>query len=159
MKVSDAVSGGFFLLFAGLIFYLTKDFRIMPGQNYGAAFFPRTIATVMAFLGAILIVRGLRAREGGPHVRALDWMGAPRLVANFALVIAALLFYIFASDTLGFLITGFVCLMALLLWLRGPSHWIQALVASLLCVIGMHFFFGQVLRVPLPPGVLEPLMY
>ena len=157
MKVSDAISGAVFMLLAAAVFWFTKDFRQMPGQNYGAAFFPRTIATCMAGLGLVLVVRGLRA--GGPWAVPFDWLGSPRHVANFALVVAVLVAYILTSDWLGFPVAGFAALLILLLWLRGPAHWLQAVIVSLVCVVGMQAFFGEVLRVPLPWGLLQPVAW
>ena len=157
MKVNDAISGAVFLLLAGAVFWFTKDFRQMPGQNYGASFFPRTIASFMAGLGLLLVVRGIRA--GGPWAVPFDWVSSPRHVSNFLVVVAVLVFYILASDWLGFPIAGFASLMILLLWLRGPAHWFQAIVVSVICVIGMQAFFGEVLRVPLPWGILQPVAW
>jgi putative tricarboxylic transport membrane protein len=159
VKVSDAVSGAFFILFAGLVFYLSKDLRLMPGQNYGGAFFPRVIASCMALLGLILLVRGIRERGSVPWVEGLDWVRSPRHIGNFVLVVAVLVFYILVSDKLGFILTGFTSLFVLLMWLRGPSHWLQALIVSAVCVLGMQYFFGEFLRVPLPWGVLQPIAW
>src|SRR5690606_2150167 len=94
VKVNNAISGGFFILLAGLVFYLTKDFRQMPGQNYGAAFFPRTIASAMALLGLILVIQTFASRVREPLVVMGDWVRSPRHIANFALIVAVLLFYI-----------------------------------------------------------------
>ena len=154
MKVNDAISGGFFILLASAIFYFTNDFRVMPGQNYGAAFFPRTIATIMGLLGLALVVQGLKSRTE-PWIQALDWVRSPRHIANFALIVGVLIFYIVASNTLGFLITGFICLFALLIWLRGPAHWLASLLTTIGFVLLLQFFFGQFLRVPLPWGLLQ----
>ena len=66
MKVNDAISGIFFILFGFLIFYLTRDFPIMPGQRYGAGLFPRLIGFFMAVGGVSLIFRGVRMRNGAP---------------------------------------------------------------------------------------------
>ncbi len=155
MKVNDAISGVFFILFAGLIFYLTKDFRLMPGQNYGASFFPRTIASAMGLLGLVMVFQGVRDRGAAPWVQALDWVASPRHVANFSLVIVVLIFYILFSDWLGFLIAGFVSILSLLIWLRGPQYWLKSLMLSVICVIALQYFFGEVLRVPLPWGILQ----
>lgn len=127
----------------------------MPGQDYGAAFFPRTIAVIMALLGAALIVKGIRERAGKPWAETLAWMRSPRHVANFALVLAALVFYILVSDSLGFAITAVVTLYALLLWLRGPQFWVSSAIISVVSTIAIQQFFGQFLRVPLPWGILE----
>lgn len=157
MKANDAISGALFILLAGAIFYFTQDFRVMPGQNYGAAFFPRVIASAMALLGLVLVVQGVRARGTAPWVAFDDWTRSPRHVANVLLVIAVLVFYILASDWLGFLITGFISLFVLLLWLRGPAHWLSSLAISVLCIAGLQYFFGEVLRVPLPWGLVPPV--
>ena len=92
MKVNDAISGLFFILFGMLIFYLTRDFPIMPGQKYGADLFPRLIGFFMGLGGAALIVRGVRTRDGAPWVTVMDWVASPRHVMNFFLVIAVLIF-------------------------------------------------------------------
>lgn len=155
MKVNDSVSGIAFILCAALIFYMTREFSVLPGQAYGAAFFPRTIAVLMLLLGGILVGQGVRQRGAEPWVEALDWMRSPRHVANFALVVGALIFYILASDTLGFAITASLTLFTMLLWLRRPVFWPSSLAIALLTTVTLQLFFGQVLRVPLPWGVLE----
>lgn len=155
MKVNDAISGAAFVVLAGIIFWMCRDFRLMPGQPYGAGFVPRLIATAMAGLGLILIVQGLRHRSAGPWVEVPDWLGSSRHMVNALLVVAVLIFYILFSDWLGFLITGFVCLGALLVWLRGPKTWLSSLAITLVCVLALQTFFGDGLRVPLPWGVLQ----
>ena len=155
MKVNDAISGALFIVLAGLIFFFTRDFGKLPGQDYGAAFFPRTIATIMIVLGASLVVSGIAERDGKPWAQAFDWMHSPRHVANFLLVVVALVFYILVSDDLGFAITATITLFALLFWLRGSARWQSSLIISIVAMVGMQAFFGQFLRVPLPWGVLE----
>lgn len=155
MKVSDTISGGFFILFAGLIFYFTKDLRMMPGQNYGASFFPRMIATGMGLMGLVMVVQDLRDPESPRGVQIPDWFRSPRHIANFLLVIGVLVFYILISDWLGFLITGFICLYTMLIWLHGAKYWRGSLALSVAFIIGLQFFFGQFLRVPLPWGLLQ----
>lgn len=153
MKVNDAISGAFFVALAGMIFFLTKDMRLMPGQNYGASFFPRTIAMFMGVMGVVLIFQGMRSSQ--PMVKALDWVNSPRHIANFVLIVVTLIFYIVTSDTLGFLITGSISLYALLFWLRGPQFWLSSLLITIVSVLVLQFFFGQFLRVPLPWGLLQ----
>ena len=137
-----------------LIFYLTRDFPIMPGQQYGADLFPRLIGTFMSLGGVALIIRGIRNRNGAPWVRVMDWVSSPRHVANFLLVIGILIFYILISDLLGFIPTAFICLMTLLIWLRGTAYWRSSIFISILAVIVIQQFFGEFLRVPLPWGIV-----
>jgi putative tricarboxylic transport membrane protein len=155
VKVNDAVSGAVFVVLAALIFFFTRGFTEMHGQDYGAAFFPRVIAVAMALLGASLIVHGLRTRAGNPWVETLDWMRSPRHAANFALILAALVFYILISDTLGFALSSIIILFVLLLRLRGPATWRSSAAIAIVGTIVIQQFFGQFLRVPLPWGVFE----
>ena len=73
---------------------------------------------------------------------------------NFFLVIAVLIFYIFVSDPLGFIPTAFICLMILLVWLRGLAYWRSSIMISIVAVIVIQQFFGEFLRVPLPWGIV-----
>ncbi len=155
MKVNDAVSGAFFIVLAALIFFFTRGFSEMPGQDYGAAFFPRVVAVFMALLGAVLVVRGLRARGGRPWVEVQDWMRSPRHVGNFLIVLGLLVFYILASDFLGFVITALAMLFVLLVWLRGLETWASSLAIAVVGTIVTQQLFGQFLRVPLPWGLLQ----
>ena len=67
-----------------------------------------------------------------------------------------LLFFTFWFRTrLGFAVTAFVTLFVLLFWLRGGSFWLSSAVISLVSMIVIQQFFGQVLRVPLPWGILQ----
>ncbi|MBT8359382.1 MAG: tripartite tricarboxylate transporter TctB family protein [Desulfobacterales bacterium] len=154
MKVNDAISGIFFILLGFLVFYLTRDFPIMPGQKYGAALFPRLIGFFMGAGGVALIFRGIRMRKGAPWVTVMDWISSPRHLTSFFLVIGVLIFYIMISELLGFIPTGFICLLVLLVWLRGNSTWRSSVVISIFATIIIQQFFGEFLRVPLPWGIV-----
>ena len=123
-------------------------------KNYGADLFPRLIGTFMCLGGVALIIRGIRTRNGAPWVKVMDWISSPRHVVNFFLVIGILIFYILISDLLGFIPTAFICLMILLIWLRGAAYWRSSVFISILAVIVIQQFFGEFLRVPLPWGIV-----
>lgn len=155
MKVNDAISGVVLILLAGLVYYLTRDFPAMPGQPYGPALFPRLIAVLMALTGAVLVLAGARRRREAPAVVFGDWVRSPGHIANLFAVILAVIFYILASHRLGFLLTSFIILSALLLVLRGKRHIWSSTAISAVTTVVIQQFFGQLLRVPLPWGVLE----
>ncbi len=68
-------------------------------------------------------------------------------------MIAGLLFYILAADTLGFHITG-VLLLAFWMRILGAS-WRVAVVVAVVATMVIHLSFYKVLRIPLPWGVFE----
>ena len=151
MKINDAVMGGLLLVLAAAIGVYVSGFPGMPGQRYGAALFPGMIAAGLAVCGALLLARGLR--EKAPAFESAPWTREGPLVANFALICGALLFYIFASETLGFMATGTLLLFVLFLKL-GVRLSVSVVVAPIASLV-IHLLFYKLLKVPLPWGILK----
>jgi putative tricarboxylic transport membrane protein len=154
MKISDAVSGVVLILFACAVFYMTRSFPPMPGQRFGPSLLPNVIAMVLGVCGVILIAQTIRRRQVLPLFVLPEWAHVPKFAVNFSVVLGAMLFYIAASDRLGFVITGFMTLFALLLTWRRGSLWSTGLISAIAVVV-IQIFFGKLLRVPLPWGFLE----
>jgi putative tricarboxylic transport membrane protein len=150
MKINDAVMGGLLLVLAAAIGVYVSGFPGMPGQRYGAALFPGMIAAGLAVCGALLLARGLR--EKTPPFEFASWTREGSLAANFALVCGSLLFYILASETLGFMVTGTLLLLALFLKL-GVRLSVSVAVAPIAALV-IHLLFYKLLKVPLPWGIL-----
>jgi len=107
-------------------------------------------------------VRGLRARaraargegEGAAWFVFPEWLRSSRHVGGFAVLVAVNVFYLLAVDTIGFLITGFVYLLALMWVLR--VRLMIAIPTAIVMTLGIHYAFYKLLRVPLPWGILTP---
>jgi len=123
----------------------------MPGQRFGPAWFPGLIAAGLGLCGFALIFAGLR--RGAPWLALPDWTLRRRPLLGVGSVIAGLVFYILAADTLGFHLTGIVLLAV---WTRvlGAS-WRMAGVVAVVATLAIHFAFYKMLRIPLPWGLLE----
>ena len=151
MKINDAVMGGLMLVLAAAIGVYVSGFPAMSGQRYGAALFPGMIAAGLAVCGALLVARGVR--EKAPAFELAPWTRVPALAANFAIVCAVLLFYIFAAEPLGFMVTG--TLLLLVLFLKLGVRPLTAVVVAPVAVLVIHLLFYKLLKVPLPWGILE----
>jgi len=151
MKINDAVMGGLILALAAAIGIYVSGFPRMSGQRYGAALFPGMIAAGLAACGALLLARGLR--EKAPAFELAAWTREGSLVANFALVCGALLFYILASETLGFMVTG--TLLLLMLFLKLGVRLLVSVVVAPIAALVIHLLFYKLLKVPLPWGILK----
>jgi putative tricarboxylic transport membrane protein len=151
LKINDAVMGALLLVLAAAIGIYVSGFPGMSGQRYGAALFPGLIAAGLAACGALLLARGVRAKA--PAFEFAPWISVAPLAANFALVCGALLFYIFAADTLGFMVTGTLLLLALFLKLGVRP--LPAIVVAPAAALVIHLLFYKLLKVPLPWGVLN----
>jgi putative tricarboxylic transport membrane protein len=151
MRLSDTASG-LLALVAGLaVTAHAWTFPPMPGQPVGPSLFPSVVGGALALFGAMLAIAGAR-RRARPWVEFDDWVRKPRMVRNFALVVAVVVFYAAAVDRLGFFLTAFAFLGVLFLAFGVPRRWIAPVAAVVTLVI--HYGFYTLLRVPLPWGVL-----
>lgn len=158
MKVNDAVWGALFVLFAGAILIHVQGFPKIPGQNVGPGLFPGSIAVGIAICGFVLIVRGLRTRraggEGSQWLWVPPWLRSAPHVLAFAVLVGVNVFYLLAVDKLGFIITGFVYLLAFMWVLKVRP--LRAVPIALAMTFVIHYAFYKMLKVPLPWGVLTP---
>jgi putative tricarboxylic transport membrane protein len=154
MRLHDSLLGAILLGFVGWLWWLTTFFPSFPGQDYGPNLFPRVLALGMGICGVLLVLRGLRQRA--PLVALEAWTREPARLASFLLIPGAVLFYIFASDALGFIPTAFAILLALFLWFRARPLLALPVAAGMTLLV--HWFFSGLMRVPLPRGLLDPIL-
>jgi putative tricarboxylic transport membrane protein len=154
MRIHDALSGVVLAILAIAVLITVSQYPPIPGQNVGPSAFPGLVAGLLLGCSLLLIWRGVRG-ERAPLFMAGAWMRSLPHVINFLLVIASLLFYIFCSNFLGFIITGTLILVALFyaLGVRVMLILPIAIVATLV----IHTIFYKFLRVPLPWGLLQGL--
>lgn len=154
MRIHDALSGALLGLLAIAILFTIRQYPSIPGQEIGPAAFPGLIAVLLLVSSLMLIWRGLRSGRM-PLIVAGAWTQSLPHVVNFLLVIGALLFYIFCSGFLGFIVTGIIILAALFYALGVRIMLILPIAIAATLVI--HTIFYKLLRVPLPWGLLQGL--
>ena len=157
MKVNDALAGAALAALGAVLLWHIQSFPPMPGQKFGPAWFPGLIAGGLIICGALLVVARLRAATREPLLALPEWARRARPVASVASVVAGLLFYVLLVDWLGFHITAAALLLA---WSRllGAS-WRLALPVSLAATVAIHLAFYKLLKVPLPWGLLERVVF
>jgi putative tricarboxylic transport membrane protein len=158
VRLNDAVIGIALILFALAMIAYTRTFPAMPGQDYGPALFPVLIGIGFIVTGVILIVSGLRRRRVEPLFGGGEWLRSGPHVTNFLAVVGGLLLYIVASGWLGFIVTSLLLLFGWLVLFRGGKP-ISSFVIALAVTLCVDYAFSQLLLVPLPLGVLQPLLY
>jgi putative tricarboxylic transport membrane protein len=156
MRFNDAVLGAIFMALAGTMLAMTFSFPPFPGQQYGPSLFPRILAGGIIVFSAVLMLRRFRSSQSEPWLELADWMREPRQLASFALMLGAMVFYIFASDWLGFLPTAFIIQMALFFWFGVRP--VTAIVVAALMTGVVYWFFDGLMRVPLPRGILDSVL-
>jgi putative tricarboxylic transport membrane protein len=154
VKFSDSITGALLLIFAVALFWNTRTFPSLEGDQIGPALFPQIIAVGLMLCGLALIVTGLRRRKSEPWIEIPSWVPSPRQVAGFAIVTGGLLAFCFFLEKVGFLICAPLLLAALLLVLR--TRWWAVPPIAIGVSLLIHAIFYKGLGVPLPWGLLTP---
>jgi putative tricarboxylic transport membrane protein len=158
MRFNDAVFGIILVAFsAAMMIYADTTFPGLPGQDYGPAFFPVGIGGVLFACGVILTVQGIAKRHDQPLARFGDWIKSPRHIINLLLVLLSLVFFVVASDWLGFIPTSFLILAVLMY--RFGCRPVMAVGLAIVVTLLTHSAFYLLLRVPLPWGILQPVAW
>ena len=72
------------------------------------------------------------------------------------LVLAGIVFYLLAADGIGFAPTAFFLLLALMAWLGVKP--LTNLAVAVAMTWAVHWFFGTLMRVPLPRGLFMQIL-
>lgn len=154
MKLNDAVFGLLLLVLGASVLFIVQDYPTIPGQQVGPALFPGLIAVGLCVGGAMLLVRGWRARAAVPWLVMDDWVRSPRHVLALVVLIGSVLFYILVSQWLGFLFSAVLILTVLFRVLQLSLA--RSVLIAVVATVVIHLAFYKLLRVPLPWGVLTP---
>jgi putative tricarboxylic transport membrane protein len=158
MKFNDAITGA--ALFALAVFIGVYGYLLppMPGQPYGAGAFPITIAIGLGTFSLVLVVQALRRRQAGTRlVELAPWARNPAQLFNFVATLALICIYLLFSERVGFIPLSIAMLMVLFALQRVPP--VRGFVIAVSASLILHFLFAQVLRVPLPLGLLTDLIW
>jgi len=141
------------MLLVGLCF-IAGGLKCGLGQltSPGAGFFPLLTGGVMSLLSAALFVKSILHRERAGQEEGF-WLrpGSSRKVL-FAL--ACLVFYLLALDFLGYIVTTFIFILSLFLWISA-KRWTTSLLAALILSAGSYLLFKTGLGVSLPLGLIK----
>ncbi len=157
MRLNDAVVGLVLIIFSVAEIAYTRTFPKLYGQQFGPDLFPIVIGVGLLGCGIVLTAKGLAERRAVPWLVLGDWARDRASVVNFGLVIAGLIFYIAASDTLGFIPCALIILVTL--FLRFGVGLGASLFAAVTATLAIHEVFAGILLVPLPWGLLQPIAW
>ncbi len=150
MQRSDRWVGVGLAALALAVLWTAREFPQVPGQKLGAAFLPMIIGAGLLLCGLALVARSFRASAypAKPPTQVREHYGSA------AVIIGAVLAYIFVAERVGFLIIAPLCVLPVFLVLR--VRWWVALLWTLGGTVVVHLAFYKLLRVPLPWGWIPP---
>lgn len=129
-------------------------FQTVSGEQFGPMMFPAIIAVGLVVLIAV-VAREVMTQSSGRPVASDDNATANESITpvRSIAVLFALAFYWGASETLGFIATSLLMLLALLILFKVPRF--TAVAVAIATSMITYQLFAVVLRVPLPRGLLE----
>lgn len=153
MKFHDSVCGAALFALAVFIFAYALTIPPMPGQQYGADVFPRMVAIGLGAFSLMLVYRGWKdTPKGTPWLTIAPWARDPRTRGNFILAFVLTIAYVLLDEEVGFIPLGIAILMVL--FIRQGVNWRRSATIAVATVVITQVLFGNLLRVPLPRGLL-----
>ncbi len=149
MGIKDYVGGGIFVALGIFIWAMTFRFPSLEGGHPGPSLFPRVLATLFIFFGAIVLLQGWKKTRVEEEIPLEE--DVPMNYFNPILVILLIAGFIVFANPIGFILTGFALLFLLMMKLRVSL--LQRSIVSLALICFVYFMFAKVLRVPLPKGL------
>lgn len=139
----DQAAGSFFALFSLLVLWETRSipfgFLAEPG--------PGALPTILAFTLLACSIAVIAGGRGGKLAAAVGWTEWRHAVA----ILGACAFMALALERLGYRLTIFVALLALVSIVEKKG-WVAGALFAGGFSLGTHYLFNTLLRVPLPQG-------
>ncbi len=159
MKISDLAIGLASIAFGLAFLGYGVSLPPMPGQRYGAGLFPILLGAGIALCGALLARKGWGERRDAraPLVALAHWARDRYLLGNLLVVLALIIVYVLCSERIGFIPLSIAILVALFLRLKVPP--LRSAVIAAGATAFIYVAFARFLRVPLPRGLLEGIIW
>ncbi|NIA67681.1 tripartite tricarboxylate transporter TctB family protein [Pelagibius litoralis] len=160
MKLGDLPLGLLAGLFGLAVVLEAMSFPEMGGMAYGPEFFPIIVGAGFCLCGLVLIAGDLRRRLTGKRealVSVEPSLKQGKALLRAAAVLVTVIAFVLLVKPLGFLLTLALLLFFLLRCLA--AGWGISLALALGLPFALHFCFTSLLRVPLPRGFVETLLF
>ena len=151
MKLINLISSLAFLILGSGFTFEAMKLRTGSLRNPGPGLFPLLIGGCIVILSLILFLKAALEKPEPGQAR-IQSTGRGRKGA--LLILACLVVYFTLFEYLGFLLSNFFMMLALLLGLER-QRWLLVIPLVIIIPIGAYLLFYYWLDIPLPPGVLK----
>ena len=154
------IVGGCVIAFSVFIFVASLSIRRIAALagTLDARFFPQLVAALIAICGISIVISGFAKakRYSGDEENAVLWPLKDGTICAL-LTIFTIGIYIFSMEYIGFLLSSFLFLVALMAILapKGKRNFIQFIIISAVCSTVIYYSFtSRLLNLVLPSGIL-----
>ena len=151
MKITKEQGASLFFLVVGL-YGLIFSIQLPFGKfnEPGPAMFPFGLSLLLFLSGLLGLILG-RSKADKPE--RVDFIALAKKQATPAKIVLVITLYALFFERLGYLLTAFLFLFFLLIWVSRYRFWVSLCIAA--CIgIGSWLFFGKLLGVQFPRGLL-----
>ena len=158
----NAVAGALYLLLGAFVVFVLIPVGVDEPSNVEFAvlapsYWPRVISIVLALLGLGMLFRRWMEVRRNDDVQAEESGFSELIYWRVGLVIAGTFLLYAVLETLGFVLTGFLALVCLML-LAGERRPLHIALISIAVPLALHFFFTKAASIPIPAGILESVL-
>ena len=143
MLTVDRVGGAVFAVFSVLVIWESSKIPFGTLADPGPGALPMLLATTLLVCSCVVLL-GSTADE---RIAAIEWTEW----RHGAAILGTLAFMALAIENLGYRLTIFAALFALV-WVVERKGWIAGLIFAGTFALGTHYLFYSLLRVQLPKG-------
>ena len=122
------------------------------------SYYPRLVCYCLFLFGLLLLIKKGLATKKTASQPASQNEESTQLKPQMLLVLGGILFFYYITlPVLGFVLSSTLVLFVLLL-LAGDRNIPALLIIPLLLPITVYWFFTKVANIPIPAGILEPIL-
>ena len=151
MRRCNQVVGVLLLILAVWVLMESRHLEYSVEFSPGAGFFPFWLGISLFVLSLILVLSKSIKPKGGEKE---DPLPSNQALLRIFLILSALFVSMLLFERIGFLITLFLFIAFLLIFLE-QYRWYNATLISLLMVFSVYSIFKIALDIPLPLGILR----
>lgn len=161
----DFYTGVVLLVFCGLYYWQTLSIKVFTG--IGATFIsastvPQMWAAALGLMSVLLLIRSIRAYAKDPDKKEASGVSISLWFqdhVNALLTFVLLFVYAFAFSRLGYLLSTLIYIICQIPLLtekekRTKALYKKSVIISVIVSISTAFLFVEILKVPLPRGIL-----
>jgi len=156
----DLLTGCLFIGVAVLIIWVAIPYGIQEPKKVKFAalspsYYPRLVAFCLLALGLILVISRWFSPIKKPSSAVQNLRGRWFLILlGIAVTLSA---YYFSLEILGFVLASSIAVFVLLL-IAGERSIPALILIPLTLPLGLHLFFTKVANIPIPSGLLQPII-